>query len=386
MPRWSRPGVCGNARGVPSKEDLRGFTVGVTADRRAEDQAVMLRRLGVEVVHAPTIRTVPVADAEGLRARTLALIDNPPDYVVANTGLGIRTWLGAAGEWGLDGELRHALSRTRILARGPKAAGAVQIAGLEVWWRSPTEQLADVGDRLVQEGLSGKRVAFQLHGDDRQVLTRRLVAAGAQVIEILVYQWSLPENGQPARRLIDLACRGGLDAVTFTAGPAVRYLLELADAEGRASELLAALNTTVIAACIGPVCASVAEDEGIQSPLTPPHWRLGSLVRTLGEALAARRRRFVAGRTTLTLQGSLALVGDRPVPLTVTERHLLDLLAEHPGSTVAPGAPDAENRPDSSIPPLTWDPVIAGLRAKLGPVGAAIESIDHGYRLQVLPA
>jgi uroporphyrinogen-III synthase len=370
---------------VASKEDLRGFTVGVTADRRAEEQAVLLRRLGVDVVHAPTMRTLPVADPDLLRARTLALIENPPDYVVANTGLGIRTWLGAADGWGLDVELRHALSQTRILARGPKAAGAVQIAGMEVWWRSPTEQLGDVAERLVQEGLPGKRVAFQLHGDDRQVLTRRLVAAGARVIEIPVYQWALPEDGQPALRLIDLACRGGLDAVTFTAGPAIRYLLELADAEGRASELLSALNTNVIAACIGPVCASVAEDEGIQSPLTPPHWRLGSLVRTLGEALAARRRRFEAGLAVLTLQGSLVLVGDRPVPLTVTERHLLYRLAEHPGTTVAPDAPDAASRSDSTTTRPSWDTVVAGLRAKLGPAGAAIETTDRGYRLQVSP-
>jgi uroporphyrinogen-III synthase len=370
---------------VPSKEDLRGFTVGVTAERRAEDQALMLRRLGVDVVQAPTIRTLPVADAELLRARTVALIDDPPDYVVANTGLGIRTWLEAAAGWGLDIALRQALGQTRIVARGPKAAGAVQIARLEVWWRSPTEQLADVGERLVQEGLPGKRVAFQLHGDDRQMLTRRLVAAGARVTEIPVYRWSLPEDGQPAQRLIDLACRGELDAVTFTAGPAVRYLLEVADAEGRASELLAALNTRVIAACIGPVCASVAEDEGIERPLTPPHWRLGSLVRTLGEALAGRRRRLDAGVTTLTLQGSLALVGDRPVPLTVAERDLLYLLAQQPGTTVAPDASDAQARPQSGAPAVSWDAVIAVLRAKLGPAGAAIETTGNGYRLQVTP-
>jgi uroporphyrinogen-III synthase len=383
---------------VPVKEDLRGFTVGVTADRRAEEQAVMLRRLGVDVVHAPTMRTLAVADADALRARTLAAIKDPPDYVIANTGLGIRTWLGAAAGWGLEAELRHALSQTRILARGPKAAGAVQIAGLEVWWRSPSEQLADVGERLVHEELTGKRVAFQLHGDDRQMLTRRLLAAGADVIEIPVYRWSLPEDGQPARRLIDLACSGGLDAVTFTAGPAVRYLLELADAEGRASELLAALNTTVITACIGPVCASVAEDEGIESPLTPPHWRLGSLVRTLGEALAARRLRFETGMTTLTLQGSLAFVGDRPVSLTVTERNILQLLAEQPGTAVAPDALQAEARQPAGVldplaPPAgagaprpTSDTVIAGLRTKLGPAGAALETTDGGYRLQVSPA
>jgi uroporphyrinogen-III synthase len=347
----------------------------------------MLRRLGVEVVHGATIRTLPVAEGELLRARTEALIAEPPHYVVANTGLGVRSWLGIAAIWGLDRELREALAKTRIMARGPKAAGAVQIAGLEVAWRSPTEQLAELGQRIIQEGVSGKRVAFQLHGDDHQLLTEQLVTAGAEVVEIPVYRWTLPEDGRPVLRLIDLCCNGGLDAITFTAGPAVRNLVELADAEGRASELLSALNTNVIVACIGPVCASVARGEGIEAPLTPLHWRLGSLVRTVGEALSARRRRFVVGGTTLTLQGSLALVDDDPVMLTDREREVLRLLADHPGGTVTRGALLRQVWHDASADPHALETVVARLRAKLGPAGSGIETaVRRGYRLQAVPA
>ncbi len=276
------------ARKVPNDVDLSRFTVGVTADRRSEDQAILLRRLGVQVILGPTVRTLPVVEADGLRPLTESIIAAPPDYLVANTGLGIRTWMGWATTWGLEAELREALGQVRIAARGPKASGAVSMAGLEVWWRSPSEQLADVSRHLIGEGVEGQRVVFQLHGDDRQTTTAELRAAGAEVTELPVYHWDLPEDARGAGLLIDMCCNGELDAVTFTAGPAVRNLVELADAEGRAGDLLAALNNRVVAACIGPVCAAVAVEEGIEHPIMPANWRLGSLVKLVGETLAAR--------------------------------------------------------------------------------------------------
>jgi uroporphyrinogen-III synthase len=271
--------------------DLAGFTVGITADRRGEDQALMFRRLGAEVVHGPTLRTLPLADEEELRARSEALITRPPDYLVANTGLGIRTWLAAADEWGRREELDGALRRARIAARGPKAAGAVARAGLEIWWRSASEQLADVSRHLVATGVAGRRIAFQLDGDEHREFVAALQDAGAEIIELPVYRWSLPGDAGAALRLVELCCSGGIDAVTFTAGPAVRNLIELADAAGRRTELLDALNGRVLAACIGPVCAGVAVEEGIGQPLVPDNWRLGSLVKLVAETLLVTRRR-----------------------------------------------------------------------------------------------
>jgi uroporphyrinogen-III synthase len=253
--------------------DLAGFTVGVTADRRGEEQALMLRRLGVEVLRGPSVETLHVAEGDGvLRARVDALIGQPPDFLVANTGLGIRSLFALAAGWGLEDELRSALGRVRIAARGPKAAGAVRLAGLPVWWRAPTEQLDEVGDHLVAEGVAGRRVVFQLHGSDRESLAPALRAAGAEV-------------------LIEACCEGRVDAVTFTAGPAVRNLIELADTVGRAGGLLDALNGQVAVVCVGPVCAAVAREEGLTHPLVPDAWRLGSMVRLVGDTLRARTSR-----------------------------------------------------------------------------------------------
>jgi uroporphyrinogen-III synthase len=51
---------------------LAGFTVGVTAERRRDEMAALLRRRGARVVVAPTISIVPLADDQALHAATEA--------------------------------------------------------------------------------------------------------------------------------------------------------------------------------------------------------------------------------------------------------------------------------------------------------------------------
>ena len=267
---------------------LSGFTVGVTADRRSEDQAILFRRLGAEVILGPTMRTLAVADEVQLREITSELVANPPDFLVANTGLGIRTWFAAAAEWGLEEDLRRSLSETTILARGPKAAGALTSAKLKIAWRSPSEQLSEVAAHLTEMDIADKRIAFQLHGDAREPVTAALESAGAKVIQVPVYRWVLPNESESgaAQRLIRLCCEGKVDAVTFTAGPQVRQMFELAEADGRAGQLRDAFNDRKpLAACIGPVCAAVAVEEGILDPQYPDSWRLGSLVKLVAAVL-----------------------------------------------------------------------------------------------------
>lgn len=270
--------------------DLTGFTVGITADRRGEDQAIMFRRLGAEVVTGATINTLSIPDPEDLRASTQLLIADPPDYLVTSTGLGVRTWMAQAAEWGVEDSLKLALSKARIAARGPKAAGALGIAGLDVWWRAPGEQLGEVLDHLLAEGVKGKRVGLQLHGDEDDASIRRLADAGATVIPVTVYRWSAPLGSPAAAKLIEMCCEGRIDAVTFTAGPQVRFMMAIAEGMGLSGRLLDSLNERTVVGCIGPVCAGVAREEGIVDPVVPANWRLGALVRTVGETLATGRR------------------------------------------------------------------------------------------------
>ena len=82
---------------------------------------------------------VPLPDDDELRAHTEALIDVPPDIVIATTGIGFRGWVAAADGWGLANELLAALGKARIVSRGPKATGALRAAGLPEEWSPESE-------------------------------------------------------------------------------------------------------------------------------------------------------------------------------------------------------------------------------------------------------
>src|SRR5688500_5199152 len=112
-------------------EPLAGFAVGVTAARRHEELAALLERRGARVVHAPAIRLVPLSDDGELLRATEECITKPLDFVVITTGIGFRAWLETADGWGLRDDLIERLGKVRIMARGPKARGAIRSAGLQ---------------------------------------------------------------------------------------------------------------------------------------------------------------------------------------------------------------------------------------------------------------
>ena len=363
---------------------LDGFVVGVTADRRASEQAELLRRRGAEVVLGPSIETAYLANDDALRVATQALIDDPPDYLAATTGIGMRAWFEAAQVWGLGDVLVDVLGATRIVARGPKAAGTVQGAGLTVWRSAANEHMDQLVAHLLSEPLAGARVAIQLYGRPAPAVVGALSNAGAVVVEVPVYRWRTPDDPAPALRLAQAVIDGRVHAVTFTAAPAVTNLFALAAGAGIAGALRDAFNRDgVVAACVGPVCARGASDAGIVAPLVPPVGRLGLMVRVLSERLASERRTVAMAGVDVVLQGLVAMVGESRVRLNSRERALLDALATRPGSVVSRPALVREMWPSNGADPHAVEVAVARLRPRLGPAGAALVAVPgRGYRLE----
>ncbi len=268
-----------------SEGPLQGMRIGITAERRAEQQADLLRTRGADILHGPTVRVFSVADDEALLATTADVAAHPPEYLLASTGFGMRSWLGAAEAWGMANALVAALGRARVANRGAKAASANGAVGLTEWWRAPHERFDELLERVLAEPLAGCRVVLQLHGVADPVAVARLAGAGAEVVEVDAYRLSLPSDPAPARALIEAACSGELAAVTFVIAPAVHNLFVLAREVALEAELRRALNGPVVAACVGPVCAEGALDEGVLDPVVPARARLVPMIQALTEHL-----------------------------------------------------------------------------------------------------
>jgi uroporphyrinogen-III synthase len=314
--------------------DLKGFTVAITADRRRDEQAVLMERLGVEVIMFPVLQTQP-EDLGTLRALTEKVVKGPPDHLLANTGYGMRAWLALAAEWGLQDELVSALrSKTAIAARGAKALGELRKVGLDAWYKAPGETLDEVVARLTGEDLAGRTVVVQLHGEAPGPTLTRLEQAGAKVSYLPVYRMG-GAAGQELGAFVKTLLDGAADVVTFTAAPQVQALTGAARAQGVLGPVLDGFNKAgVVAACIGQVCAGAAHTEGISRPLVPEHSRLGSLASAIGAELAARQTVLAGNGGPVALSGRLVETGGGPCRVGTAEQRALRTLCVRPGEWV----------------------------------------------------
>lgn len=369
-----------------SLDALQGFVVGITADRRWSEQAELLQRRGVSVLHGPTIKTAYLARDDALRVATEAVLACRPDYLVATTGIGVRAWFEAAQAWGLAERLVDALAGARVVARGPKATAAVQTVGLSVWHSPASERLDDVIARLHDEPLAGRTIAFQHYGERNGPAVDALVERGAEVIEVPIYRWQRPDDVGPALRLVDAVCDGRVDAVTFTSAPALHNLVALARDHGRDAALIDAFNKGgVVAACMGPVCAQAARRVGIEEPVAPERGRLGLLVRVLTDALRSRRQELVLAGERVVVQGRALAVGGRAVDLPDRERAVFEVLSSRRGAVLSKATIlRSLGADETGVHAL--EATIARLRRRLGPAGRAVRSVrGRGYVLDAQP-
>jgi uroporphyrinogen-III synthase len=375
---------CRERDDVAEDGPLAGFTVGVTADRRAGEQTELLERRGATVVHAPTIRTHPLADEGELAASTLKALEGPLDIAVLLTALGARGWIEAAESLGLADQLTTALRGCELYVRGAKAQGAASTLGLPVTWAAPTSS-SEVRDRLLARGVRGLRIAVQLDGAGNEPMLADLEAAGATVIGVPVYRWTMPEDTTPAVRLVRAVVDQRVDAVTFTTRTALTHLFALAEDDGMRDPLLAAFNRSTRAVCIGPICAATARELGVESVIQPARARLGSMVYEFARHFEQDHLEVKLRGHHVRIQGRLVVVdGAEPLVLTERERGVLLALTRGGGRVLS----------KADLLKTVWGPgerdthlaevVVARLRQRLGDASELIETVHRrGYRLAI---
>ncbi|MFP5282242.1 MAG: uroporphyrinogen-III synthase [Actinomycetes bacterium] len=366
-------------------DQLRGFRIGVTSDRRSGDLIAALERRGAQVLHAPALTIAPNDQDSVLVEETRALIAARPDTVLVTTGYGMRRWFEVADAAGLGAELTAVLDQARVLARGPKALGAVRAAGLEDAEMSAIETTASLVDRVVASAEPGGRVGIQLHGYTDEEQLARLRAVSERVLTVTPYRWVAPASTDRLPRLIEAACSGLLDAVTFTSAPGADATLAAARALGLLEEFVAVLRRDVVAVAVGPVTAGPLREAGIE-PVLPDRYRMGALIRLVCEHLERHRvLRLRAGEVDLELRGRGLTIGKDRILLGPNALALFRRLAESPAvvsrAELISCLPD---HPDDHV----LEVAMSRLRRTLGMPDLITTVVKRGYRLNAvrLPA
>jgi uroporphyrinogen-III synthase len=363
---------------------LAGCTILLPVDRRAGELSAALERHGASVRLAPALTIVPHIDDEELIARSRMLIADPPDVVVVTTGVGFRGWVEAVDEAGLLEEFLGAVRPAQIVARGPKARGAIQQAGLAADWVAESETAAELEEFLLAEGVSGRRIAVQHHGSGADGLDEAFAAAGADVVSLTIYRWGPPPDISVVRRSVVAASAGDYDAILFTSAPGAQEWLGAAEI----LQVLPAMRAhadagRLLMAAVGPITAGPLRAAGFE-PLVPDRGRLGSLVRAVVTYFGGGHAPGIettAGR--LELRSSGVVLAGRYLPVSRVGLDILAALAEAQGGTVSREELQGA-LPRSVSNPHAVEVAVARLRESLGVPELIKTVVKRGYRLDVV--
>lgn len=359
---------------------LAGTRILVTAQRRAEDLSNALERRGAQVRIAAALGVESHIDEESLLAQTRELIAQPADIVVVTTGIGFRGWLDTAEAAGLGEQLVAALGKTRLIARGPKARGALQAAGLLPDWVAESETSAEIADFLCTEGVSGQSIAVQHHGAGDDGLESRLFESGAHPFGLVVYRWGPPPDKEAVDESVRACAVGTFDAVVFTSAPAAAAWLASVDEAGVLEAILKlATDDKLVMAAVGPMTAGPLRTAGFD-PLVPDRGRLGSLVRALIMKLGDDHDGIRTPAGILRMRASAATLDHAVLPLSPGSLAVLRVLAESPG-VVRSREELLKVLPGESNDPHTAEVAVARLRETIGSPSIINTVVKRGYQL-----
>ena len=344
---------------------LAGTRILVTAQRRSDELAGALIRRGADVIVAPTLGVVPHIDEETLLRRTREVLASGLDTVVVTTGIGFRGWMDTAEAAGLGDALVDALAQVRLVARGPKARGALQAVGLKADWVAESETSAEIVEFLLAEGVAGTRIAVQHHGAGDPHLEDKLVAGGATVVPLEVYRWGPPTDPQAVTDTALEVAAGAFDAVLFTSAPAASAWIAELERQGLLDVVRNLVAGGLLLAAVGPVTAEPLDNAGLR-PVHPDRSRMGALVRLVILALGDEAHSVQTPSGVLHVRASAATLDHEVLPLSPNGLAILRRLARTPGEVVSRDRL-LDVLPGDSADPHTAEVAVARLREALVP-------------------
>ena len=277
------------------KPNFAGLRVASLESRNAEEMARMITRFGGEPFVSPSLREVPITENREAIDFAHRLITGGIDVMILLTGVGFRHLLATVERSVGRERFLDSLRDIVTVCRGPKPAAAMKEVGLTPTHRVPEpntwrELLATIDAKVP---VAHQNVGVQEYGVTNRSLIAGLEARGANVVQVRVYQWDLPEDTRPLEDNIRAIVAGERDVLLCTSAHQVVNLLRMADKLGVEQRLRSALKRMVIGS-VGPTTSETLRDHDLQVDVEPEHPKMGPLVAAAseqaGEILAAKRR------------------------------------------------------------------------------------------------
>src|SRR5579864_4230660 len=217
---------------VKAETGFAGRTVLSFESRRSTEIARLIASYGGVAQVAPATKEGPAQSSPDVSHFASELLSGKLDLVIFLTGVGTRALSRAIEPYCSREQFVSALSRTSVLARGPKPVSALKELGVPITWTVPEPntwreilQLLDANN----VPLKGRTVAVQEHGIPSPQLIEGLRQRGAETLTVHVYDWALPDDLAPLKNAIAALQNDRVDIVLFTSAVQVHHLIQVAE-------------------------------------------------------------------------------------------------------------------------------------------------------------
>jgi uroporphyrinogen-III synthase len=274
-----------------SKADaLAGVRVALLESRMKSEMGDLVRRYGGLPRFAPAVREAPLDCRDAVADFLRTLETAAPRIAVFLTGAGVAALFDEAERQGKLAFLTDSLAHATLVCRGPKPSAALKRRGLSatISAREPYTS-AELLEALSAHDLGNGLVVVVHYGERHDALAEHLRARGAQLHELCLYEWQLPEDTRPMSTLVRDTLAGEVDAIVFTSQIQARHLLEIATTVHARAAFIDAVKSNIVVAAVGPICRAALEDAGIRPHVVPVNPKMGPLVASLAEYFSRLR-------------------------------------------------------------------------------------------------
>jgi uroporphyrinogen-III synthase len=262
---------------------LDGIRVAITENRYPEQLKQLLERQGATVLSCPLLKETPIEDATGAR-RFISICENMQvDYIVFYTGVGVDFLFRAVNK-------PDVVSRSRIVARGPKAVNALRRAGIEPNLVAESATTEGIVRTLSKEPLKNKSILVQLYGHENPDLSTALQKQGATVMGVSIYSYTQASDTQAIEDLVKKIFSRDIDAITFTSATQVPFFFRAADVLVDPTKFRNRLKKNVVVVSVGEVTSRALKEAGVQPHVAPSEPKMGPMVKALAEFFENRKR------------------------------------------------------------------------------------------------
>jgi uroporphyrinogen-III synthase len=270
---------------------FNGLTVASFESRMAVEITRLIERSGGKPLVTPALREIPLDDNSAALKFGVQLTTERVDMLVLLTGVGTTTLFDLLKTRYPWPSIVVALEQTVIVARGPKPVSALKTFGLQPTLTVPEPNTwVDLISTLDEyRPVRGLRVAVQEYGVSNPDLLKALKQRGAEVFQVPIYRWALPEDLGPLRQALDEIIAEKVPVLLITNAAQVDHVTQVLEKDGKVKPFRAALKKMVVAS-IGPAASECLRHHDWPIDLEPSHPKMGVLVKECSEQAHALLR------------------------------------------------------------------------------------------------